>query len=204
VRGVLRHPGRLRIAAALALFLAIAGCAGLGTSAPPTFNLTAAQDFPRRSGPPRGQLIIGEPTALAILDSEKIVVRPAAGEFAYLGGAQWSDRLPKLLQARIVQSFENASRLRAVGRPGERLTADFQLVTDIRAFHVAVAENGVFAEVEISAKVVVEKSGRIVAARVFRSTVPAASSEPPAAVAALDDAFHRVVIEMVLWAVRGV
>jgi cholesterol transport system auxiliary component len=204
VRRVSRRYGRPPIAAALALALALAGCAGFGTRAPSTFDLTAAQDFPRRSGPARGQLIVGEPTALAILDSEKIVVKPAQGEVAYLGSAQWSDRLPKLLQARIVQSFENASRLRAVGRPGERLTADFSLVTDVRAFHVAVADNGVFAEVEISAKIVVDKSGRIVAARVFRWTLPAASSEPPAAVAALDDAFHRVVIEMVLWAVKGV
>lgn len=204
MRVVGRHPGPLRIAAALAVMVAVAGCAGFGSQAPPTFDLHAARAFPRHSGPPRGQLIIGEPTALAILDSEKIVVRPAQGELGYLGGAQWSDRLPKLLQARIVQSFENASRLRAVGRPGERLTADFSLVTDVRAFQVAIADNGVFAEVEISAKVVVDKSGRIVSGRVFRATVAAASSEPTAAVLALDEAFRRVVVDLVLWAVRGV
>ena len=179
-------------------------CRIFGAKAPPTFDLTAARRFPRHSGPPRGQLIIGEPTALAILDSEKIVVRPAQGELGYLAGAQWSDRLPKLLQARIVQSFENANRLRAVGRPGERLTADFSLVTDVRAFQVALADNGVFAEVEISAKIVVDKSGRIVAGRVFRATVPAASSQPPAVAMALDEAFRRVAVDLVLWAARGV
>ena len=204
MRGVRREFRRLRIATALALTLAAAGCAAFGTRPPPTFDLTAATAFPRHGGPSRGQLIVGEPTALAILDSERIVVRPAQGELAYLGNSQWSDRLPKLLQARIVQSFENASRLRAVGRPGDRVTADYQLVTDVRAFQVSVADNGVFAEVEISAKIVADRSGRIVAARVFRATLPAASSEPPAAVAALDDAFHRVVVDLVLWAVRGV
>lgn len=197
-----RHFGPLRIAATLALVLAVGGCGSLFSRPPATFDLTAAQAFPRHSGPARGQLIISEPTALAIIDSEKIVVRPAKGELGYLTGTQWSDRLPKLLQARIVQSFENASRLRAVGRPGERLTADFSLVTDVRAFGLALADNGVFAEVEISAKVVVDKSGRIVAGKVFRAVVPAPSSEGTQAVAALDEAFHRVVIEMVLWAVR--
>ena len=187
---------------ALVLVLVAAGCAG--TKAPPTFDLTAAQGFPRNSGSPRGQLIVSEPTALAILDSEKIVVRPAKGELGYLMGAQWSDRLPKLLQARIVQSFENANRLRTVGRPGERLTADFSLVTDVRAFGVAIADNGVFAEVEISAKVVADKSGRIIAGRVFRATIPAASTEATTVVVALDEAFHRVMIDLVLWAARGV
>lgn len=202
MRGVWRHSGPLRIAATLALILAVGGCGSLFSRPPATFDLTAAQTFPRHSGSARGQLIIAEPTALAILDSEKIVVRPAKGELGYLGGTQWSDRLPKLLQARIVQSFENASRLRAVGRPGERMTADFQLVTDVRAFGVALADNGTFAEVEISAKVVADKSGRIVAGRVFRASVPAASSDGTQVVIALDEAFHRVVIEMILWAVR--
>lgn len=204
MRVVGRHSGPVRIAAAVALVLAIGGCAavGLGAKPPPTFDLTAANAFPRHGGGGRGQLLVSEPTVLAILDSERIVVRPAKGELGYLSGAQWSDRLPKLIQARIVQSFENANRLRAVGRPGERLTADFDLVTDIRAFGVALADNGSFAEVEISAKVVVDKSGRIIAGRVFRATVPAPSSDGPAAAAALDEAFHRVIIEMVLWAVR--
>jgi cholesterol transport system auxiliary component len=202
VEVVRRHSGPLRIAVALALALIIGGCAAFGSKPPPTFDLTAATGFPPHGGAPHGQLIVGEPTALAILDTERIVVRPAKGELGYLGGAQWSDRLPKLVQARIVQSFENANRLRAVGRAGERLTADFDLVIDMRAFGLALADNGTFAEVEISAKVVADKSGRIIAGKVFRVTIPAASSEGPAATAALDEAFHRVVIEMVLWAVR--
>ncbi len=202
MEGVERHCGPSRIAAALALVLVLAGCAT--SKAPPTFDLMAATAFPRHGGGPRGQLIVSEPTALAILDSEKIVVRPAKGELGYLGGAQWSDRLPKLLQARITQSFENANRLKAVGRPGERLTADYSLVTDVRAFGIALADNGVFAEVEISAKIVVDKSGRIISGRVFRASVPAASSEPAAAAMALDEAFRRVVVDLVLWAAHGV
>jgi ABC-type uncharacterized transport system auxiliary subunit len=64
-----------------------------------------------------GKLVIAEPTALAVLDSDKIVVRSAPGETAQFSDARWEDRLPKLVQARILQSFENASRLRAVTRP---------------------------------------------------------------------------------------
>jgi cholesterol transport system auxiliary component len=190
----------------IALAFALGGCAGMGSvfsKAPPTaYDLAAAKDFPHRSSAGRGQLVITEPTALAPYDSEKIVVRPSPGEAAQLGDAQWEDRLPKLLQARILQSFENASRLRAVGRPADRLTTDFVLLTDVRAFEVSAADNT--AVVEIAAKIVRERTGRIMAARVFRVSVPAASTQAPGAVAALNEAFAKVARELVLWAARVV
>lgn len=184
-----------------AVALGVAGCSGLGGKGPaPAYDLLAAQSFPHRSGPPRGQLVIAEPAALAVLESEKIMVRPSPDGAAQMGDAQWQDRLPKLLQARIQQSFENANRLRAVGKPGDRLATDFVLLTDIRAFEVSVTDGT--ANVEIAAKLVGERSGRIIAARVFRASVPVDTTDGPNAVAALNDAFHKVVVDLVLWAAR--
>lgn len=200
-----RHSKVRAAACAAALALALAGCSGglgsLVTKSPPAaYNLVAATDFPRRSGPARGQLVIAEPVALAALDSEKIVVRPSPGETAQLGGAQWEDRLPKLIQARIVQSFENASRLRAVGRPVDKIATDFVLTSEVRAFEISAADGT--AVVEIAAKIVRERTGRIMAARVFRVSVPAASTEGAGAAAALNEAFAKVQKELVLWAAR--
>jgi len=87
-----------------------------------------------------GKLVIAEPTALAVLDFDKIVVWPAPGETAQFSDGKWEGRLPKLVQARILQSFENASRLRAVVRPADKISGDFQLVMDIRAFELSVAD----------------------------------------------------------------
>ena len=185
----------------MALF--VGGCAALGGSKPPppTYDLTAPQTFPRVARAPRGQLIIPEATGLSVLDSDKIVVRPAAGEIAVLADAQWSDRLTKLVQARTIETFENASRLRAVGRPSDRLSADYQLLLDIRAFEILIPA-GPAAEVEIAVKIVGDRSGRIIAARVFRAIVPAGATQGPAAVAALDAAFGRVTTDLVLWTTR--
>jgi len=190
-------------AGAVALALALAGCAGglggLVSSAPPAaFDLAAANHFPHRSRPARGQLVIVEPVALAPYDSEKIVVRPGPGEAAQLGDVQWEDRLPKLMQARILQSFENASRLRAVGRPADKIASDFTLVTELRAFEISAADRT--AVIEIAAKIVRERTGRIMAARVFRVSVPAASTEGVGAVAALNEAFGKAATQLVLWA----
>ena len=41
-------------------------------------------------------------------------------------------------------------------------------------------------------------------ARVFRAVVPAAATEGPGAVAALNDAFVKVAREIVVWAARAV
>ena len=42
---------------------------------------------------------------------------PAPAAINYLSGAQWSDRAPKLVQARLVDSFRNSGRVRSVGMP---------------------------------------------------------------------------------------
>ena len=195
---VRRRSRGVHAAACLALAVALSACGGLGGQAPPTFDLSAPQTLTKARGSPRGQLVIAEPTALSVLNTDRIVVR-TQGEIAYLSRAQWSDRLPRLVQSRLVEGFENGSRLRAVGTPADKLAADYQLITDVRAFHVSVASQPM-AEVEISAKVVSDRAGRVLATRVFRASVPAASTEGPDAVVALDEAFRRVITDLVAWA----
>lgn len=185
-------------AASVAVIVALVG--GCAKAPPPTYELFAADLFPRHTGNPRGQMIVPEPTALAVLDTDRVLVRLAGGETAQLGNAQWEDRLPKLLQSRIVQSFENGHRLRAVGKPGDKLAADYQLIVDVRSFQIA-AETAT-AEVEIVAKIVRDRTGRIDAARAFKVSVPAASTEGPQAIAAINQAFNQVVTQLVLWAAR--
>jgi ABC-type uncharacterized transport system auxiliary subunit len=78
------------------------------------------------------------------------------------------------------------------------LTAGRQLLIDIRSFQLSLAA-APQAEVEFSAKILGE-NGRIVDARIFRATVPAATGDAPGAAAALDEAFGKVVVELVVWA----
>src|SRR5919112_184429 len=73
-----------------------------------------------------GQVAVAEPAAVQPLESEKIVIKDANGAVAAVGGGQWADRLPRLVQSRLIQTFENSSGLKAVGRPGDRATPDFQ------------------------------------------------------------------------------
>jgi cholesterol transport system auxiliary component len=187
----------------LALALTLSGASGCAVLAPPhpatTYDLQAPESFPRRSAGAQGTLIVPEPTALRAIDTDRILVKPAAAVVAYYPDAQWSDRLPRLIQTRIIQAFENASRLRSVGRPGDGLTPDYQLVTDIRSFEIE-AGPAPTAQVEISAKLVSIQSGRAPAARVFTVRVPARSENVDQGISALDTALSQALVEMVTWA----
>ena len=192
-RALARGVGR---AAALAFGLILAACAATPV---PTYNLSAPSSFSAGGGG-SGQLVVLAPTALAVLDTDKIVVEPGGGQVTYLADAQWSDRLPALLQARAIQAFENGSKLRRVARPGDGDNADYQLVTDIRAFGLRITPEGPVAVVELSAKLIGSQSGRILAAQVFKAHVRASGTTGAAATTALDQASDEVLVSLVRWA----
>ncbi len=52
-----------------------------------------------------GLMVVQEPTTVLLYDTQKVLVRPSDHEDPAFEQARWSDSLPKLLQARIVQSF---------------------------------------------------------------------------------------------------
>ncbi len=170
-----------------------------GGSAPATFDLTAPRSgITARAA--RGQMLVAEPSATSPVDGDRIVVRTGAESVAYLTGAQWSDRLPRLVQTRLIQTFENGKSLRAVGRPGDKIVADSTLTSEIRRFEIDVTTGQ--AVVEISAKLVGESSGRVIAAKIFTAQTAGSASNGGAAAAALDEALGSVLRQIVAWASR--
>jgi len=169
---------------------------GPAAASPIIYDLKAPHDFPPITKIPSAQLSIPEPTAVLMFDTQKILVRPSGSEGPTFSNAKWSDNIPKLIQARIIQSFENAN-LR-VARPIESLTASRQLLIDIRSFQLSLAA-APQAEAEFSAKILGD-NGQILGTHIFRATVPAAAADAPAAAAALDNAFGKVATELVVWA----
>jgi cholesterol transport system auxiliary component len=194
-----RLPSPAPYALALAATLLLGGCSTLVGSPPPptTFDLKAATQV-TASGSGRAQIMVTEPAALQAISSERIVVRPGGDQVTYLPGAQWADRLPVLVQARLVQSFENAHRIGMVGRPDDKFTPDAVLTTEIRDFQIEAGGSPV-AVVTIAARVVNQTTGRIAAANLFTARVPAAGISGAQAASALDQALQRVLAEIVSW-----
>ena len=156
---------------------------------PAIYDLAPADAFPQIDKPIKAQLIVPDPNAIILFDSQKILVRNGEGTYSNINDAQWADNLPKLIQARIVQSFENARQLSAVSRPLEQLNAAYRLELAIRSFQILI-EPSAHAVVDVTARLVSDK-GVISGARVFTASVPAKSADAPDAAAALNEAFSQ-------------
>jgi len=186
------------VIAAAALSGALSGCALFGGSKPlDTFELTAPA---AGMGNGRGgrQILIAEPSALKALDGQNIVIKPSPGVIQYLAGAQWSDRLPRIIQARLAETFQRSGNFGGVGRPGEGLAVDYQVIAEVRAFAVEV-DGGDHAEVELFVKLLNDRNGVVRASRTFTASAPVTGSGNHAYVAALDRAFARVAVDIVGW-----
>ncbi|MBB4290116.1 cholesterol transport system auxiliary component [Rhizobium leguminosarum] len=179
--------------------LILSGC---GTAAKnDTYDLSAAVDGDGPAAKSR-QVLIASPTALKALDSEQIVIRVSSSEIQYLSRAQWGDKLPRIVQSKLVEAFENSGKLGGVGMPGQGLAIDYQVVTDIRSFEID-ASNGNQAVVEISAKILNDRNGSVRAQKLFRATAPA-GGDNVGFVKGLDRAFSTVVSEIVSWTLRSI
>lgn len=194
-----RSAGPWTAARAAALLVALTGLGACASSTPvPTFDLSAPRQFSASSAS-SSQIVVPMPTALSALDTERILVEPSPGQITYLSGAQWADRLPALVHARIVESFENAGKGARVARPGDGISGNFQLSLDIRSFSIQVTPSGPLAVVEISARVIANPEGRIVGSRIFTARVATSEVTGPSATQALDTASDQVFIELVRW-----
>lgn len=182
----------------------LSGCAALPGGGPApldTYDLSVANVDSVTSRRSRTQILVAEPAALKALDGENIVIRPSTASVEFLKGAQWSDRLPRVVQARLVEAFQNTGRLGGVGKPGEGLAIDYQIVTEIRAFEVRV-DGASRAEVALYVKLLNDRNGVVRASREFTASAPLAGSGGTgnaAYVAALDRAFMQVQREVVGW-----
>lgn len=148
------------------------------------------------------QILVPEPTALKTLDSENIVVRLSSSEVQYLASSQWSDRLPRLVQSKLVEAFENTGKLGGVGRPGQGLAIDYQVVTDIRSFEIDT-KGGNVAVVEISVKILNDRNGTIKAQQSFKAETRSSGTTNAAFVKSLDGAFAAVSRQIVDWTLKS-
>lgn len=197
------RPRGLITAATVALSgVMLGGCLGSNAAPPATFDLVAPKVMtltaPR---PAKFQLVVNEPGAVRSLETDRIMVKSGA-QVAYYKGAAWSDRLPRLMQARMVEAFQNAGLVSAVGSRSDRLDADFELSTQVQAFQVNVNQGQAEAYANLYVKVIDGDNGRMVASRGFEARVGTSSKDAGEMVVSLNQAFDKVLREVVPWVAK--
>jgi phospholipid/cholesterol/gamma-HCH transport system substrate-binding protein len=199
-----------------------------GATAPPakiTYDLQALQNPGPVGKTIDAQWAIPEPTAVAMLETQRFLFAPTQ-DYPGFSEAIWADSLPKLLQARLIESFENYDLAHAPSRVADIGQADFQLLIDLRRFRIAVdakppaeiglsaraeiglsarAEIGLSARAEIGLSArIVDKNGKVLAARLFEANEKMDKVEPPAAVAAFSNAFGRIATDLIAWTIGAI
>jgi len=167
----------------------------------PIYTLSAVPDFPPLGKPQRGQIAVPEPSTLMSLSSDKILIARGGSVGASIQNAQWSDNLPVLFQAKMIESFEDSGYFQAVGRPIDGFEADDQVLTDLRTFRI-VTTPAPAAVVAFSAKILT--GGRMKATRVFEASVPITATDGAAAAAGLNQAFDKTMRQLIPWAANNI
>ena len=165
-----------------------------------TYDLRAPHDLGPVSKTLKGQLAIPEPSAVAMLETQRMLFSPVK-DYPDFSDFLWADSIPKLLQARLMDSFENYDIAHAPLRAADAGQSDFQLLIDVRRFRITT-DSEPMVEIGLSARLV-DKNGKVVASRLFEESRKLDRIEPPAAVEAFDDAFGRIAKEMVGWTVQS-
>ncbi|MGZ5843072.1 MAG: ABC-type transport auxiliary lipoprotein family protein, partial [Xanthobacteraceae bacterium] len=166
---------------------------------PAVYDLTAATGFPAGIKPLSAKLSLPDPSAILVFDTQNILVRAAEGTYSNIENAKWADNLPKLMQARVLQSFENAQQLGKIDKANDMAEGGYKLELGIRNFQISLSPQPK-AIVEFSARVVSDK-GDVAGARMFNATADAKSEQPADAVAALNAAFAKATGDLVNWTV---
>jgi len=174
-----------------------------GVTAPPakiTYDLRALQNAGPAGKTINVQWTIPEPTAVTMLETQRFLFSPAQ-EYPGFAEAMWADSLPKLLQARLIESFENYDIAHAPLRAADIGQTEFQLLIDVRRFRVAVDSKPI-AEIALSARII-DKNGKVVASRLLEESEKFDHVAPPEAAAAFSEAFGRIAKNMIAWTVQA-
>jgi phospholipid/cholesterol/gamma-HCH transport system substrate-binding protein len=165
-----------------------------------TYDLRAPKDLGPANKTIKGQLAIPEPTAVAMLETQRMLFSPVK-DYPDFADFLWADSIPKLLQARLIEVFENYDIAHAPLRVADLGQTDYQLLIDVRRFRITT-DSQPAAEIGLSARIV-DKDGKVIASRLFEDNQKFDMVEPTAAVTAFNDVFGRIATQMIAWTVQA-
>jgi len=193
--------GRRLGAAGLALAL-ICGCGALTPATAPhprTYSLTGAPGAARvapvsgvRTASTAPTLIVSPPHAAAGFDSHHIVYVRQANQFEYYAHNEWVDTPARMLAPLIVAAIESSGAFRAVVQTPSAVAGDMRLDTEVLRLQHEFLGQPSRVRFTLRAYLVDSATRRVLAAREFDETVPAASEDPYGGVAAANHAVQAV------------
>ncbi|MEM7569683.1 MAG: ABC-type transport auxiliary lipoprotein family protein [Pseudomonadota bacterium] len=156
----------------LALCALLGACGPLvdlgGQSGPPAriYEVSAAGQASIASLETPAIILVEEPFASSVLDSDRIAVTLSGGEIQFLSGARWSDRPTRMARRVLQDTLGSVDGLTALGRGGLDIPSEYRLKVQLRDFHVDNRSGTARTAVSVQAWLV-ETGGDLVATQSF-------------------------------------
>lgn len=195
--------------------LVLSGCVefpAVKEEPPRLYVLTPKSTFPQNLKSVHWQLLVETPVSPAGLNTARIALQDSPIELRYFSKANWTDFAPKMVQALIIESFENSGRIVSVGREQIGLASDFILKTELREFQAeydnplpvgakALGPNdpAPWARVRINAKLVKMPQREIIATKTVERRIRANANSMSDIIAAFDEALGKTLKSIVVW-----
>lgn len=200
-------PASLRAALALAAAFAASACQGLipGASRDPPrlYELTPKSTFDPALPRVRSQLTVETPDSASGLQTSRIAVKRKPTTLDYYARSEWTDLAPRLVQTKLIESFENTGKIVAVGREGSGLRSDYVLKSELRHFEAQLYDSTKpLVRVVVNVKLVKMPAREIVANRSFERTHMADKADIDELVEAFDEALGGALRRIVEWSIR--
>jgi cholesterol transport system auxiliary component len=198
------HPMSFMLVFAV-LLGALSACTLIGRREPLNVYVLPAADLPASN---RDQLPltlrIDTPQANRALYGSRILVMPATHQLSAYKGARWSDNTPALLRDRLVEAFRQDNGLAAVVDEGGRANADFDLVSDLRAFQSEYVQGHPRVVIHLDVRLIDSGRQRVLAARRFEVREPSAGESVDAVVEAFGRAADDLSRQLVDWTLERI
>jgi cholesterol transport system auxiliary component len=156
---------------------------------------------------PNAELAIDLPTASESLDTNRIALTQGRTRFDYYADSVWTDRLPLLLQTRMIEAFEADGGVTDVSRDADGFVRGYLLRTDIRQFEARYPsqaagppEIAVTLELHLSTGA----EGRLVDSTLISAQANSAQNKLDSIVTAFDAAAGHALSESVTWTIRAI
>lgn len=189
----------------VALLGALSACSLIGRRDPLNVYVLPAADMPASNlAPLPVTLRLDTPQAGRALYGSRILVMPATHQLSAYQGARWSDNTPSLLRDRLVEAFRQSNRLAAVVDEGDRVSADFDLVSDLRAFQSEYAQGRPQAVIRLDVRLIDSGKQRVLATRRLEVRQPSANETVDAVVEAFGRAADDLSRQLVDWTLERI
>ena len=187
----------------IATLLALGGCSLLGERTPVTlYDLPAEPLTPSSGSAIDLTLRLATPGASGLLVSPRILVVPQPNQPQVYSGVRWVNNMPQLLRDRIADAFLEDGRLPRLIHAESMVSAEVELISNLRAFHSEYVNGTPEAVIILDARLVDARSQHLIDGQRFTHRHPASSEAIPDVVAAFGVASDNLMRDLVDWTLQ--